>query len=179
VWSSKIEGGSAAEAQMRKDRLFLVLVTILGLIAAVSTAEGRGSIASERPYASEHIDLLPADIRRDLGRLQRPCGGKAAATHYFSTTIEAGGLHFRSLHFENFACERREAICRAERCLHQVYLEHGGHSRRVFSAYVDDMKLINTGGTAGLELEGGRPAILRWNGRTFAPVHSFGKGIER
>lgn len=164
---------------MRKDRLFLTLGTILALIAAVRTAECRGSIASERPYAAEHIDLLPTDIRRGLGRLQRPCGGKAAATHYFSTTIEAGGLHFRSLHFENFACERREAICRAERCLHEVYLEQGGHSRRVFSAYVDDIKLINAGGTAGLELEGGRPAILRWNGRTFAPVHSFGKGIER
>ena len=41
------------------------------------------------------------------------------------------------------------------------------------------MKLINAGETVGLELEGGRPAILRWNGRTFAPVHSFGKGQER
>lgn len=114
-----------------------------------------------------------------LGRLQRPCGRKAAATHYFSTTIEAGGLHFRSLHFETFACERREAICRAKRCLHEVYLEQRGHSRRVSSAYVDDLKLINDGGTAGLELEGGRASILRWNGCTFASVHSFGKGIER
>jgi hypothetical protein len=179
VWSSKSEFGSAAEAYMRKYGLFLALGSILSLVAAVGAAEGRGSIASERPYAAEHIDLLPSDIRQGLGRLERQCGGKAAATHYFSTTIEAGGLQFRSLHFENFACERREAICRAERCLHEVYLERGGRSRRVFSAYVDDMKLINAGGTVGLELEGGRPAILRWNGRTFAPVHSFGKGQER
>ncbi|MDD1528947.1 hypothetical protein C7U92_16270 [Bradyrhizobium sp. WBOS7] len=164
---------------MRKYRLFLALGSILSLIAAIGAAEGRGSIASERPYAAEHIDLLPVDIRHGLARLERPCGGKAAATHYFSTTIDAGGLHFRSLHFEDFACERREAICRAERCLHEVYLERGGRSRRVFSAYVDDMKLINAGGTVALELEGGRPAILRWNGRTFAPVHSFGKGQER
>ncbi|MBA7475542.1 hypothetical protein ES707_10913 [subsurface metagenome] len=179
MWSSKSEFGSAAEAYMRKYGLFLALGSILSLVAAVGAAEGRGSIASERPYAAEHIDLLPSDIRQGLGRLERQCGGKAAATHYFSTTIEAGGLQFRSLHFENFACERREAICRAERCLHEVYLERGGRSRRVFSAYVDDMKLINAGGTVGLELEGGRPAILRWNGRTFAPVHSFGKGQER
>lgn len=179
MWSSKNEFGSAAEAQMRKHELFLAFGSILGLIATVGAVEARGSIASERPYAAEHIDLLPADIRHGLARLERPCGGKAAATHYFSTTIEAGGLHFRSLHFENFACERREVICRAERCLHEVYLEQGGHSRRVFSAYVDDIKLINAGGTAGLELEGGRPAILRWNGRAFAPVPSFGKGIER
>lgn len=164
---------------MRKYGLFLALGSILSLIAAIGAADGRGSIASERPYAAEHIDLLLVDIRHGLARLERPCGGKAAATHYFSTTIDAGGLHFRSLHFENFACERREAICRAGRCLHEVYLEQSGHSRRVFSAYIDDMKLINADGTAGLELEGGRPGILRWNGRTFAPVHPFGKGHER
>ncbi len=159
--------------------LFLALGSILSLVAAVGAAEGRGSIASERPYAAEHIDLLPSDIRQGLGRLERQCGGKAAATHYFSTTIEAGGLQFRSLHFENFACERREAICRAERCLHEVYLERGGRSRRVFSAYVDDIKLINEAGIVGLQFAGDRPAILRWNGRTFVPVHSFGKGVER
>lgn len=164
---------------MWKDGLFLALGSILGLIAAVGVAEARASIASERPYAAEHIDLLPADIRHGLSRLERQCGGKAAATHYFSTTIEAGGLHFRSVHFDNFACERREAICRADRCLHEVYLEQGGHSRRVFSAFIDDMKLINDGGTAGLEFAGDRPVILRWNGRTFAPVPLFGKGIER
>ena len=136
-------------------------------------------MASERPYAAAHIDLLPQDIRHGLGRLERPCGGKAAATHYFSTTIDAGGLHFRSLHFENFACERREVVCRADGCLHEIYLERSGHSRRVYSAYVDDTKLINYGGTAGLEVAGGRYQLLRWNGHAFAPVRSLGKGIER
>lgn len=167
------------EAQMRKHAVFQALGSILGLIAIVGAVEARGSIASERPYAAEHIDLLPADIRHGLIRLERQCGGKAAATHYFSTTIGAGGLHFRSLHFENFACEQREAICRADQCLHEVYLERAGHSRRVFSAYVDDIKLINEAGIVGLQFAGDRPAILRWNGRTFVPVHSFGKGVER
>ncbi|MGT2440850.1 hypothetical protein ACU4GH_39360 [Bradyrhizobium betae] len=164
---------------MRKDRLSVTLGGILALVATVSAAEGRSSIASERPYAAEHIDLLPSDIRRGLSRLEHICGGKAAATHYFSTTIEAGGLHFRSLHFENFACERREAVCRVDRCLHEIYLEQDGHSRRVFSAYVEDVKLTNYGGTAGLEVAGGGPPILRWNGRTFVPVRSSGKGMEQ
>lgn len=135
---------------MRTGGMLLVLGGIL-IIPAMARAAKSG-IARERPYAAEHINRLPGDIQRGLDRLKRTCGERAAATHYFSTTIAARGLHFRSLHFENFACGRREGVCRPNGCLHEIYLVRDGRSRRVFSAYVGDVKLINVNSTIGLEV---------------------------
>lgn len=145
-------------------------IFLLGLVAAPATsgaAVARGGIAREQPYAEEHIDMLPGDIRSGLARLEPACGGKAAAAHYFSTTIEAGGRSFRSLHFEEFSCSGRAAVCRPVGCLHEVYVTVGSHSRRVFSAYVQDVRMVDMDGAAGLVVTGSPSRTLRWNGRAF------------
>lgn len=162
---------------MRTGSMLLVLGSMF--VFPVIANAAKSGIAREQPYATEHIDRLPGVIQRSLDRLKRACGERAAATHYFSTTIAAGGLQFRSLHFENFACGRREGVCRPNGCLHQIYLEQDGRSRRVFSAYVGDVKLINVGNTIGLEVTNGQYAILRWNGQAFVPLHSSGKDTGR
>lgn len=88
----------------------------------------RGSCATENPWAPEHIEGLPPDIRRGILARERACGGKAAAAHYFSVSIEAGGCRFVPLHFEDFACANRAAVCNGGGCMHEVYLEsHGRH----------------------------------------------------
>lgn len=153
--------------------------SVLVFAVMENEAKGRSGIAKEPPYAAEHIDRLPSDIRRSLKRLERSCGKQATAAHYFSTTIAAGELLFRSLHFEDFACGRREAVCRFNGCLHEIYLESDGRSRRVFSAYVSDVKLINIGDTVGLEITGGRHTKLVWNGRAFVPLYLPRKDIEQ
>lgn len=81
------------------DRSLVALGSILALISTTNAAACRGSVSTEHPDAPEHIVLLPADIRRALAHLERTCASKAAATRYFSTTIDAGGQHFRSLYF--------------------------------------------------------------------------------
>lgn len=128
----------------------------------------RGGVASENPWAAEHIEGLPIDIRKHVEGHARECGNPAAAAHYFSVSIEASGRRFYAQHFEELSCNRRAAVCRPEGCLHEVFLDNGGRQRQVFSIYARDIKLTNDGGTAGIEVV--TDAGVRryaWNGRRF------------
>lgn len=144
----------------------LLLSTIM-----ISQAQSRGGLATERPWAPEHIERLPTDIRRDVEGHAKVCGNPAAATHYFSLSIDGSGLRFRAQHFEEFACERRSAICRPEGCLHEVFIDNGRRQRLVFRIYAPDIRLTNYGGIAGIEVEG-RNGVMAfvWNGHRFAPI---------
>lgn len=141
----------------------------LASLPMVHSAMARGGFASERPWASEHIESLPLDIRRAVFRQARACGSKAAASHYFSVSIESDGAKFISLHFEDFACANRTAICNGDGCLHEVYLKSGGRHRLVFTTYADDLKMTNDGPRVGLEVSRrGFVQRFHWNGRRFA-----------
>jgi hypothetical protein len=132
-------------------------------------AQARGGVATERPQAVEHIEGLSADLRRGIGARERACGNAAAASHYFSVSIQAGGLRFVSLHFEDFVCTNRAAICNDDGCLHEIYLESRGRHRLVFSARAREVRLTNDGGIAGIVVtQGSSRKLFRWNGRSFA-----------
>lgn len=149
----------------------------LACLLASGPLRAGGSMATERPWASEHIEALPADIRRGIVARERACGNAAAAGHYFSVSIEAGGRRFLSLHFEDFACTNRAALCNGGGCLHEVYLESWGRHRLVFSARARDVRLTNDGGAAGIEVtQGASKKLFRWNGRSFAPSGNVRNG---
>jgi len=149
---------------------------LAALIDMQAVTAARGSFASENSLAAEHVDALPADIKRAVAIRARACGNKAAAAHYFSVSIEAGGRRFVSLHFEDFVCANRAAVCAADRCLHEVYLESHGRYRVVFSTHASDLKLINDG-AAGIEVtDGTSRQLFRWNGRRFSPVRTIKNG---
>lgn len=161
---------------MTRPRILASLTAAL-LLAALTSAEvrSRGSSATERPWAAEHVEGLPDDIRRDIEGHARACGNAPAAAHYFSVSIEASGLRFRAQHFEDFACERRSAVCRPEGCLHEVFMDDGRRQRLVFGIYARDLKLTNDGGVAGIEVvEAGGIRTFLWNGRRFAPLGHAG-----
>src|SRR5262249_37468183 len=115
------------------------------------------------------IDNLPPEVRRAVLSHEQACGGKAAATHYFSVSITTPTESFLSLHFEDFSCPNR-ALCTAAGCLHEIYAGKGAAWRRVFSVYADDVRLTNTGGVAGLKVtRGGARQLYRWSGGGFVP----------
>ena len=154
-------------------RFLTILMTAFFLSSMLTNgpAQSRGGMASERPHAAEHIEGLPADLRRGIAARARACGNAAAAGHYFSVSIEAGGQRFVSLHFEDFVCANRAAICNGGGCLHEVYLESGGRHRLVFSARAGDVRLTNDGGIAGIVVtQGSSRKLFRWNGRSFGPA---------
>lgn len=142
---------------------------LLASLLACGQSSARGSFATENPWASEHIEGLPADIRRGIFARARACGSTAAAGHYFSVSIEAGGRRFVSLHFEDFACADRAAVCNGG-CLHEVYLESRGRHRLVFSVRARDLKMTD-GGAAGIEVNYGTSSqFFRWDGTRFVPA---------
>lgn len=134
-------------------------------------------MATERPWASEHIEGLPADIKRRIVALERGCGNAAAAAHYFAVSIEAGGQRFLSLHFEEFACRNRAAVCNGNGCLHEIYAEARGRYRIVFSKKALDVRMTNDRGIAEIEvLQRDTKVRYRWNGRSFTPVATIRNG---
>lgn len=144
------------------------LVVLVTPLSVVERAQSRGVGAKERPWAPEHVEGLPPDIRRDVEGHARACGNRPAAAHYFSVSIEASALRFWAQHFEDFACERRASVCRPEGCLHEVFADDGRRQRQVFRVYARDIKLTNEGGIAGIEVivDAGVRSFV-WNGRRF------------
>lgn len=155
-------------------------ICAVGLIASRTLCEARGSSSSERPWAAEHVDNLPPDIRRGLAARGSAYGNSAAAGRYFSVSIDVRGLRFRSLHFEDFACDRRTAVCNAAGCLHEVYVESRGRQRLVFSVYARDLKMTG-GGAAVLQVLGPSSSrFYRWDGRPSSPPTMVpAKGVRR
>ena len=93
---------------MRKHLCALVVCFVSFAAANDAVAGGRGE---EHPYAADHIEGLPADVRRAVLSHERACGGKAAATHYFSVSISTPTQSFVSLHFENLSCPNGGTLC--------------------------------------------------------------------
>ena len=152
-------------------RLFGVLsltATLLSTMVINVAWAQRGGVASENPWAAEHIEGLPLDIRKHVEGHARECGNPAAAAHYFSVSIEASGRRFYAQHFEELSCHRRAAVCRPQGCLHEVFLDDGRRQRQVFSIYARDIRLTKDGGRAGIEVV--TDAGIRryaWDGRRF------------
>jgi len=147
------------------------LAALLTVGLANGQAVARGSTGSENPWAAEHVEGLPADIRRGITARERACGNKAAARHYFSVSIEAQGRRFIALHFEDFACAKRAAVCTPEGCIHEVFLEGRGGHRLVFSAHAQEVRMTNSGGILRLEVtRPGSTQSLQWNGSRFVAL---------
>lgn len=147
------------------------LGSLLAAACAAGPVDARGGFGGENPWSAEHVGGLPADVRSAVDARARACGNAPAARHYFSTSITVGGRLFRSLHFEDFACGNRVAVCRTDGCLHEIYLESNGRNRRVFSTYARDMKMGSEGGGLVVEVTGGRSSgRYRWDGNRFVPV---------
>jgi hypothetical protein len=156
---------------IRQHAASVFLGSLLAAGFAAGLVNARGSSGGENPWSAEHVGGLPADIRGAVDARARACGNAPAARHYFSTSITVGGRLFRSLHFEDFACGNRVAVCTADGCLHEIYLESSGRYRRVFSTYAGDMKMGSEAGVLVVEVTGGRSSgRYRWEGNRFVPV---------
>jgi hypothetical protein len=151
-------------------------VAIAGLTCHPNHAAGRGGVLSHPEVASaRYVEELPAELRKAVVRWQSACGSPLAARHSFAHYLDDRISHYRfiALHFHALACDRREVLCTARGCLHQIYASSGGPYRLVFSGNVADVTLRLFDHTAALEIDCGPPdqqcsRVLRWDGRRFA-----------
>ena len=152
-------------------------VVIAGVACHSNHAAGsRGGAFSHQDVASvRYIEELPAELRKAVGRWQSACGSPLAARHSFAHHFGSGISRYRfvALHFHELACDRKEALCTAQGCLHQMYFSSGGAYRLVFSANVGEVTLTLFDHTPALEIvcvasDQRCPRVLRWDGRRFA-----------
>jgi hypothetical protein len=108
--------------QMAAIGLLLTFNTTAAFSRAVGTAHDRWNDA--------HIHQLPQDIKNDIGRT---CGAPRRAEHDFATFSQNGRMIV--LNFEHLRCDNSAAACIHSGCLRQVYVESGGHYRRVRSYF--------------------------------------------
>ncbi|MFG3757073.1 hypothetical protein, partial [Klebsiella pneumoniae] len=74
---------------------------------------------------------------------------------------------FIALHFEDFACAERAAICNAAGCRHDIYVSAGGPYRRVLRLQARDVTLTSRDGKVGLDISPATaepPSTLVWDG---------------
>lgn len=154
----------------RTRRIVQGLLLALLVLPWSQGAIARGGLGSENPWNPEHITQLPAEIRADVARLAQTCRVAPAATHYFAVSLDTPQTRFIALHFEDFACEDRAAICNAEGCQHDIYASAGGPYRRVLRIRARDVTLTSRGGVARLDVSPATaqaPSELTWDGHHF------------
>ena len=151
-------------------------VVIVGVACYSNHAAGsKGGAISHQDVASvRHIEELPAELRKAVGRWQSACGSPLAARSSFAHYLGNGISRYRfiALHFHELACDRKEALCTAQGCLHQIYFSSGGAYRLVFSANIGEVTLTLFDHTPALAIDCGPssprcPRVLRWDGRRF------------
>ena len=111
-------------------RRTMAAALLLSFIEHLSPAVARGSLGGgDPPWNAEHVNRLPAEVRKALGRL---CGSLQAA-QYFATYSDNSRLI--NLHFEHSHCDANKSLCTPAGCLHQVYALTHGRYRLVRSYY--------------------------------------------
>jgi hypothetical protein len=149
-----------------------VAVAILGLLFTIyfeiGDAAARGRYSNFGPWSNDQTRVLPRYIGDVASQRLRACGYVITAGHYLSTSISVGGRQFISVDFGDFGCS---AVCNAEGCLHEVYVESRSRYQRVFRAYARDVTMRLDGSVLNIEVSSGRSnRTYRWNGTMFVPV---------
>ena len=97
------------------------------LIGGDAIAKGSNYRSDDR-YNPQHITSLPPEVRAVV---EHECSDPRAL-HEFAAYDEGRRI---VLHYEHFYCQGHDVFCKAEGCLHQVYVPSGGHYRLQRSYY--------------------------------------------
>lgn len=142
-----------------------------GFIAVLALQQPALSHSGVAPdiWNPAHLEMLPPEIRTDVQKRNAVCGGPVAAAQRFALYLSVPNARFVALHFDDFRCRNKTALCGAAGCLHEVYVSTKGRYRRVLAVHAYDIQLSSFRDQALLELRdvNGSSRILRWNGRQF------------
>ncbi|MBN8904543.1 MAG: hypothetical protein J0H57_26290, partial [Rhodospirillales bacterium] len=127
------------------------------------------SPAQENRSSRTYVQNLPAEVRASLRKYTKACGDELTAASGFSRFIDVGRLRLIALHFHDLRCVGRDTFCDSGKCLHQVYMSHGGRYHLVMSVQANEITLTSLDTTPAIEVEydHGRQRTWRWSGNRF------------
>lgn len=116
-----------------------------------------------------YVQNLPTEVRESLQRYRKACGDELTATSGFSRFIDVGRLHLIALHFHDLRCVDRATFCDSGKCLHQVYMSHGGRYHLVMSVRAGEVTLRSLDATPVIDVEYGvgQQRTWWWKGKRF------------
>lgn len=155
---------------MKLSATAFAILSLLWLVG-IPPAAAHSSLPSEDPWNPAHIEVLPREVRATVEHFGRVCGSPVAGLRLFSRYIQdrVTGDKFISLHFEDLRCANKPAVCKAQGCLHQVYVSKGGPYRLIMSLYVPEIEFKLIDGSTAVEIKSDgiiEPCFrdFRWNG---------------
>jgi hypothetical protein len=152
---------------------------LLGVIALVALSIDANAFSSVEPgggwsnLRTQRLQQLPSVVRAEILKAQKLCGGDSIdVRNGFIRYLKDGrGNDFIALHFDQFRCRNRSALCTSTGCLHKIFAAQDGLSHReVWRDHVQEVGMTNEAGRMSVDVDCGREgrycaSTLHWNGR--------------
>ena len=152
---------------------FIVLMVCLTATAANARASGMAS-GGLSTLSYERLQRLPPVIHKAFKAAQLVCMDDAinVRTGYLRYLKTSTGEEFVAIHFDQFGCSNRDAICSPKGCLHRVFLSRGGMHREVWRGNVIEIDMSIESGVPSVDVDCGQGGSfcryqMRWNGKRF------------
>ncbi|MGJ4941043.1 hypothetical protein ACQR1W_10765 [Bradyrhizobium sp. HKCCYLS1011] len=149
--------------------VFPAIAFALSLAGLPQAVRAHGGVGQD-PWNPAHLSNLPSDIRGHVKKWEAACGAPIAAAQQFALYLTIPGTQFVALHFDDFQCRNKIAVCNASGCLHEVYVANHGRYRKVLTVRARDVRLISERNAAFVEIQDGSRegrTLLRWSGSRF------------
>ena len=153
-----------------------VLLIVVAFFAASTSAAALSSFPSRGGWSnltSERLQQLPSSVRAAILNAQKVCGEDSISVRngFIRYLKDASGNEFVALHFDQFHCTNRSALCTPAGCLHRIFVTRDGFAHReVWHAHVQEVDVANETGRMSASVDCSREgqycaAVLRWNGK--------------
>ncbi|MFB9267345.1 hypothetical protein ACFFWD_30060 [Bradyrhizobium erythrophlei] len=148
--------------------LIRVLLSMLVLVLVSASADAFSTTAGDRwsDLRDERLQQLPSAVRAALLNAQKACGEERISVRsgFIRYLKNTNGSELIALHFDQFHCANRSALCTSSGCLHQIFLARRGVvHREVWHGHVQEVDLTDRGGRifANVACDGGYCAVNR------------------
>ncbi len=152
---------------------FTVLVVCLTATGANARAAGMAQ-GKFSPLSYERLQQLPPAIRKAFKAAQRLCMDDAinVRTGYLRYIKGSWGEEFIAIHFDQFGCSNRDALCSPRGCPHRVFLSKGGMHREVWRGDVFEIDMSIESGVPSIDVDCSRAGVFcrdqkQWDGKRF------------
>lgn len=153
--------------------LFIVLMVCLTVNGANARAAGMAQ-GKFSPLSDERMQQLPPAIHKAFKAAQRRCMDDSinVRTGYLRYIKGSRGEEFVAIHFDQFGCSNRDALCSPKGCPHRVFLSRGGTFREVWRGDVLEIDMSIDSGVPSIDVDCSRDGSfcryqMRWNGKRF------------